>query len=151
MLPETKDAETLWYSVCVCNLFPFIYLVSYVWLNPWHMEVPGPGTESKPQLQPMPQLQQCQVLNPLCHSRNSNAVYIRMIREEAILVAKAEWHHLNILPKCQSFPLYPLLQNTSVLTNILSFAEKRGTRARFFYVFITTIDPRERKENMIAL
>ena len=29
-------------------------------VHPWHMEVLGPGTESKPQLQ------QCWILNPLC-------------------------------------------------------------------------------------
>ena len=32
----------------------------------WHIEVPGPGIESEPQLQPKPQLQQCWILNPLC-------------------------------------------------------------------------------------
>ena len=30
-----------------------------------HMEFPRPGTESKSQLQPIPQLQQCWILNPL--------------------------------------------------------------------------------------
>ena len=35
-------------------------------LHPRHVEVPRPGTRSKPQLQSMPQLQQCQILNPLC-------------------------------------------------------------------------------------
>ena len=29
----------------------------FFWLCPWHMEVPGPGTEFKLQLQPVPQLQ----------------------------------------------------------------------------------------------
>ena len=29
------------------------------------MEIPGPGIESEPQLPPMPQLQPCQILNPL--------------------------------------------------------------------------------------
>ena len=62
--------------------------------RPRHMEVPGPGIKSEPQLQPMPQLQQhwilnpphgagdlnplfctnpnhcSQILNPLCHNRN---------------------------------------------------------------------------------
>ena len=64
-------------------------------MHPWHMEVPGPGTESQPQLEPMPRLQQHlilkatalspgsnsglfgnqrhgrQILNPLSHSNNS--------------------------------------------------------------------------------
>ena len=40
-----------------------------------HIEVFGPGIQSKPQLQPLPQLWQCQILNPLnqalnlCHHR----------------------------------------------------------------------------------
>ena len=31
-----------------------------------HMKVPGPGIESEPQLQPVPQLRQHWILNPLC-------------------------------------------------------------------------------------
>ena len=67
--------------------------------HPWHMEVSWPGIESEPQLGPMLQLEQCQILestvldqgwnlhlcsdpsrcsqilNPLHHSRNSyNAI-----------------------------------------------------------------------------
>ena len=34
------------------------------------MEVPRPGIESDPQLWPMPYLQQCQILNPLCQAEN---------------------------------------------------------------------------------
>ena len=41
-------------------------------LHLWHMEVPRPGNESEPQLQSMPQLQPCQILNLLHHSRNSS-------------------------------------------------------------------------------
>ena len=37
----------------LCSFFFF------KWLHPWHMEVPGPGIESKPQLRPVPQLWQC--------------------------------------------------------------------------------------------
>lgn len=37
----------------------------------WHMKVSGPGIESEPQLQPMPELQQHQILDPRCHSRSS--------------------------------------------------------------------------------
>ena len=36
-----------------------------------HTEVPGPGRESEPlQLWSTPQLQQCQILNPLCQTRD---------------------------------------------------------------------------------
>ena len=37
-----------------------------------HMQVPGPGTESEPQLCPTPQLQQCWILNPLRGARDQN-------------------------------------------------------------------------------
>ena len=43
--------------MCVC-----MYVCMYVWPHSWHMEVPGLGIESKPQLQ------QCQILNPLCRA-----------------------------------------------------------------------------------
>ena len=39
-----------------------------------HIEVPGPGIESKLQLQPMWKLQQCRILNPLYHSGNPTKV-----------------------------------------------------------------------------
>ena len=35
------------------------------------MEIPGPGIKSEPQLQPMPQLRQHQIINLLHHSGNS--------------------------------------------------------------------------------
>ena len=34
------------------------------------MDVPGPGIESELELRPMPQLQQCWILNPLCQARD---------------------------------------------------------------------------------
>ena len=46
-------------------LFSF-FLFFFKWLHPWHVEVPRPGIESKPQLQPTPQLRQSWILNPLC-------------------------------------------------------------------------------------
>lgn len=73
-----------------------IYLLFLLWLHPRCVIVPGPGIESEPQLRPMPQPQQCWILqptalgwasnqhlrrdlsrgcgwilNPLCHSGNS--------------------------------------------------------------------------------
>ena len=41
-----------------------------------HMEVPGPGTESKLQLQLTSQLPQHWILNPMHHSRNSSALQL---------------------------------------------------------------------------
>ena len=73
---------------------------NFFWPHPQHVEVPGPGTEPKPQLrtytaavatldprtrpgiEPMPQQQtkplqrQCQVPNPLCHSGNSDIQFL---------------------------------------------------------------------------
>jgi len=43
----------------------------FFWLYLQHMEVPRPGIKSEMQLQATPQLQQHQILNPPCHSRNS--------------------------------------------------------------------------------
>ena len=53
-------------------LFEFCLFYDYfLWLHPWTIEVPRPGTESKLQLRPTPQPWQCGILNPLCHSRNT--------------------------------------------------------------------------------
>ena len=54
------------FALLKSHLFLFLF-----WPHLRHMEVPRPGTESELQLQPMPQLQQCQILNPLHLSRNS--------------------------------------------------------------------------------
>ena len=39
-------------------------------LHPQHMDVPGPRMASEPQLQPMPQLLQLWIFNPLCQARD---------------------------------------------------------------------------------
>lgn len=53
----------IWFLYQHCFLF-FVFFLS--WLHLWHMEIPRLGIESKLQLQPVPQLQQHQILNPLC-------------------------------------------------------------------------------------
>ena len=58
------------------SVFSFLFSL-FFWLYPWHTEVPGPGIESKPQLQPIPQRRQCQILNQLCPSRNSCVQILR--------------------------------------------------------------------------
>ena len=35
------------------TIFGFPRIKKNLWPHPWHMEVPGPGIESKPQLQPL--------------------------------------------------------------------------------------------------
>ena len=53
-----------------------VIIITFLFLlHPWHMEVLRPGIKSKPQLQPMPQLWQHQILNPLHHSKNSFVIY----------------------------------------------------------------------------
>ena len=64
----------------------------------WHVEVPRQGIKSKMQLWPMPLLQQWQILNPLCHSRNSiRNLTLKKKRKKkgAPAVAKQDWQHLG--------------------------------------------------------
>ena len=42
------DHFSIYYTQCFLQFFFF------KWLHPRHMEVPGPGTESEPQVQPTP-------------------------------------------------------------------------------------------------
>ena len=53
------------FSFSELTLFFFFFL-----LHPWLMEIPGPGSKSKSQLQPVPQLRQRQILNPLRKARD---------------------------------------------------------------------------------
>jgi len=43
------------------------------------MEVPGPGLESEPQQQPVPQLQKCRIFNPLRHRENASILFLSAI------------------------------------------------------------------------
>ena len=52
--------------------FFFLFLFLFFQVYPQYMEVPGPGIEFKLQPQPTPQLQQCQILNPLHNGGNSS-------------------------------------------------------------------------------
>ena len=63
--PWVVPKQELWVGV----RFPYDY--GCVWSHLWPVEIPGPGIESELQLQPTPQLGQHQILNLLCHSRNS--------------------------------------------------------------------------------
>ena len=47
----------VFFQVQVYLFFIKIFFFSFFWLPPQHMEVSGPGVESKPELQPTPQLQ----------------------------------------------------------------------------------------------
>ena len=49
------------------------------------MEVPELGIQSELQLQPVPQLWQCWLLNPLCHSGNSKA---RILKTSTLMKLK---------------------------------------------------------------
>ena len=54
-----------------------------------HMKVPRPGTESETQVQPVPQLQQCWILNLLCNSGNSSLLFFFFFM--ATPVAHGRW------------------------------------------------------------
>ena len=62
---------------CMMGMFPCQYFWVYVifffffQLHLQHTEVPSPRIEFEWQLQPMPQLQQCQILNSLCQACGS--------------------------------------------------------------------------------
>ena len=54
-------------------VLPYTHTHIYIYIHiymPWHIEVPGPGTEFKLQLWPTPQLWQHQILNSLCRAEN---------------------------------------------------------------------------------
>ena len=66
-----SDAEHLFmYLLVTCK--PFLEKCLF-WLQPWCREVPGLGIEYKPELQPVPQLQQCQIFNPLYRAREQTS------------------------------------------------------------------------------
>ena len=63
------SSQTLRWVLKFLTMSPFDFFFFFFflfWLPPGHMEVPGPGIESKSELRPRPQLQQHQILNPLC-------------------------------------------------------------------------------------
>ena len=54
---------------CIFFYFFFI-LTNFFWWHSRHIEVPRLGIESEPQLRTVPQLRQCQILNPLPWTRD---------------------------------------------------------------------------------
>ena len=52
-------------------VFVFVFGCFGFGLHLWHMEVPRPGFKLKSQLQSVPQLWQCRILNTLCHKQTS--------------------------------------------------------------------------------
>ena len=55
---------------------PCIFFFFLILAATGQMEVPGPGIKSKPQLQPIPQLQHWWTLNPLHRSRKSPCTFL---------------------------------------------------------------------------
>ena len=53
------------------GFFLFVRFVFVFWLHLWHVEVSGPGNKLVLPLQPVPQLQQCWILNPLLRTGTS--------------------------------------------------------------------------------
>ena len=58
-------------EIVTSNYLDYSFLKTYLfWPYTQHMEVPGPGIKSEPQLQPVPQLWQCWILNPLSRAED---------------------------------------------------------------------------------
>ena len=100
-LSHCRSCNLLGLFYFIVHLFIY-FLIYFLWLHPQHMEVSWPRTESKLQLWPMPgPLTHCagwgsnpcafeaiqgsnpcllshwsQILNPLCHRRNSNLLFL---------------------------------------------------------------------------
>ena len=53
-----------------CELLAYCSFVLFL-LHLWHVAGPGPGIKAVPQLQPVPQLWQCWILNPSSHKGTS--------------------------------------------------------------------------------
>ena len=79
--------------------FFFFFLFA---LHPWHVEFPGPGLESKPQLWSTLQLWQCQILNWLCWAGDG-------IEDGTCAATETSWiinplHHLGNSPNSHFCP-----------------------------------------------
>ena len=97
----------------IISIFPCAFIIYLLFrLYSQHMEVPGPGTESEPQLPPMPQLPQHWILNPLCHSGNAAIVLLIMYGLCLILVFFPE--------SCQFLFLFFLLSCKQYLLSLSS-------------------------------
>lgn len=79
----------------------FIY---FLWPCPQHMDVPRPGIESELQLQPTPQVQQCQILNPLYDSRNSKLCLLVSVKPKR--TSKLTLYLIRIAPELYTPPAF---------------------------------------------
>ena len=73
------------------------------------MEVPGPGTESKLQLQPTPQLWQCKIYNPLCwagdQTHSSAETWAAAIRFLTHCTTAGTPGSEDFILRCQYYPM----------------------------------------------
>ena len=77
VFPKYKDFS-FWSSFLSLNKFlikkildiPFLFFSSLSWLQPWHMEVPAPRTESELAASTYAPVWQCRILNPLHRARD---------------------------------------------------------------------------------
>ena len=61
------------------------------------MEVSRPGIRSELHLQPTPQLWQHWILNPTCHSRNSEIIYFFLCEFWQIVSFKELFHFISVI------------------------------------------------------
>ena len=80
------------------------FFISFKWPHPWHMEVPGPGTESKPQVWLIPQLQQHQTFNSLHQGRDqTHTSAVTRATAETMPILNPQWElhiHIHIICVC---------------------------------------------------
>ena len=87
--PGTWRSRTDWIQLPPDSWYPLRWIQALLFFSaaPWHMEVPRPRFRSEPQLQPAPQRQQCQILNPLCPAGGSN------LHPRALEMLEVPLHH----------------------------------------------------------
>ena len=74
--PQERLSVAMWSHKVSKVLFGRIILCTFFWPHPCHVEALRPGAELAPQLQPVPQLWQCQIFNPLCHTGTFNVYFL---------------------------------------------------------------------------
>ena len=93
-------------------------------LHLWHVEVPGPGRESEPQLQPMPQLRQHPILNLLCWTRDRTHTATGTTPDSKPTVPQQELQEILIKPHC------PYLTPERTESSYLSCLKSQGCQGR---------------------
>ena len=104
-------------TICLSSLF-FSFL--FLWMHPWHKEVPRWGIESELQLQPTCQLWQYQILSPWSWTRGLNP----LLRSDPICcspILNPLCHTGNSLPSVFLFMAFNHSSVSSLVSSLLAF------------------------------